>query len=160
MNIEILQPRPFDLVGRRIMIAGNAVGFEGQLQIEVTDGHVQFDALASAGSIAKQQFQAHVDIPGEVPFQLTRVFVTVKDEGGGEGVVPSVTVPVIFAAQFFETYVGYREYTIQPGDTLSAIAADQLGDPSLFHVLQQANPHIIADANVIFAGQVIRIPVR
>ena len=35
MNITILQPQPFDLVA--IMIAGNAVGFEGHLSVNVSE---------------------------------------------------------------------------------------------------------------------------
>ena len=161
MNIEILQPKPFDLVGSQILIAGNAVGFEGTLQIEVTDGHDSIEAIAMAGSLAIRPFQTQIDVPDEATFPSTRLFVTVKDEGGSdEGPVSSVTVPVIYAARFFETFAGWREYSIQPGDTLTSIAASQLGDGSLFHILQQANPHIIADADVIFVGQTIRIPIE
>lgn len=37
MNITILQPQPFDLVVVAIMIAGNAVGFEGHLSVNVSE---------------------------------------------------------------------------------------------------------------------------
>ena len=159
-NIEVQQPQPFDLVGNRILIAGQAVGFEGQIQVEVNDGHTVLSGIAGAGSLGKRQFQTAIEVPAEGTFQQSRLFITVKDEGGGEGVVPAVTVPVVYANFFFETYLGFRDYTVQPGDTLSTIAAAQLGDPALFPTLHLANPHIIADPNVIFPGQVIRIPIE
>lgn len=160
-NIELQQPRPFDLVGNHILVAGQAVGFEGLVQVEVSDGHTVLSAVAGAGSLGKRQFQTFVDVPSEGTFQQSLVFVTVKDEGGGgEGSVPSVTIPVVYANFFFETYLGFRDYTVQPGDTLSSIAAARLGDAALFTTLHLANPHIIADPNVIFPGQVIRIPIE
>ncbi|MEM6465494.1 MAG: LysM peptidoglycan-binding domain-containing protein [Pseudomonadota bacterium] len=160
MNIQILQPQPFDLVGQTIMIAGNAVGFEGHLSVSVSEGHVQFDAAASAGSIALRQFQATIEIPDAPNFQLDRVFVTVTDDSaGGEGVIPTVHVPVLYGPRILPGYIGYRNYTVAPGDTLSAISTSQYGDPGQISVIQRANAHIIDDPNVIFPGQELRIPI-
>ena len=58
MNITILQPQPFDLVGGAIMIAGNAVGFEGHLSVNVSEGHGEVTGSASAGAASIRQFQA------------------------------------------------------------------------------------------------------
>lgn len=160
MNIEIQQPQPFDLVGQKILIAGNAVGFEGHLSISVSEGHVGFDTAATAGSIALRQFQASIDIPDDPNFQLDRLFVTVQDDsGGGEAPIPIVHVPVLYGPRILPGYIGYRNYTVQAGDTLTAIAASQLGDPSMVSVIQRANAHFVTDPNVIFAGQELRIPV-
>ncbi|MEM9269684.1 MAG: LysM peptidoglycan-binding domain-containing protein [Pseudomonadota bacterium] len=160
MNIQILQPQPFDLVGQTIMIAGNAVGFEGHLSVSVSEGHVQFDAAASAGSIALRQFQATIEIPDTPNFQLDRVFVTVTDDSaGGEGGIPTVHVPVLYGPRILPGYIGYRNYTVAPGDTLSAISTSQYGDPGQVSVIQRANAHIIDDPNVIFPGQELRIPI-
>ena len=63
MNIEVLQPKPFDLVGDTIMIAGNAVGFEAHLSVTVTDGHGEVVGSATAGSVQIRQFQASIPIP-------------------------------------------------------------------------------------------------
>jgi nucleoid-associated protein YgaU len=46
---------------------------------------------------------------------------------------------------------------VQPGDTLTSIAQDQYGNGN-FQPIFQANQHILNDPNVIFAGQVLRIP--
>ncbi|MEM9584695.1 MAG: LysM peptidoglycan-binding domain-containing protein [Pseudomonadota bacterium] len=160
MNIEILQPKPFDLVGNTIMIAGNAVGFEGHLSISVSEGHVEFNGAASAGAIALRQFQATIEIPAHPNFQLDRLFVTVRDDSaGGEGGIPTVHVPVFYGPRILPGYVGYRNYTVAPGDTLSAISTSQYGDAGNVSVIQRANAHLIDDPNVIFPGQELRIPI-
>lgn len=160
MNIEILQPQPFDLVGQTIMIAGNAVGFEGHLSISVSEGHVQFDGAASAGAIALRQFQAQIDIPDDPEFQLDRLFVTVTDDSaGGEGAIPTVHVPVFYGPRILPGYIGYRNYTVAPGDTLSAISTSQYGNAGQVSVIQRANAHLIMDPDVIFPGQELRIPI-
>jgi nucleoid-associated protein YgaU len=48
---------------------------------------------------------------------------------------------------------------VQAGDTLSAIAQHHYGDGSLFHRIVAANPGTITDPDVIFPGQVLRIPI-
>lgn len=160
MNIEVLQPKPFDIVGSTIMIAGNAVGFEGHLSLSVSDGHVEFSGAAAAGAIALRQFQATVDIPDNPNFQLDRLFVTVTDDSaGGEGVIPTVHVPVFYGPRILSDYIGYRNYTVAPGDTLSAISTAHYGDPSHVSIIQRANAHLIDDPNVIFPGQDLRIPI-
>lgn len=161
MNIEILQPKPFDLVGSTILIAGNAVGFESHLTIRVSEGHDEIVGAATAGSTSIRQFQASIDIPADAAFQLNRLFVTIADDsGGGDGApVPTVTVPVLYGPMILEGYTGYWEHTVVAGDTLSAIARHYYdGNASRYTVIQQANQNIISDANLIFPGQVLRIP--
>ena len=160
MNIEILQPKPFDLVGSTIMIAGNAVGFEGHLSITVSEGHVEFTGAAMAGAIALRQFQATIEIPENPLFQLDRLFVTVTDDSaGGEGTIPTVHVPVFYGPRILPGYIGYRNYTVAPGDTLSAISTAHFGDASQVSAIQRANAHLISDPNLIFPGQELRIPI-
>ncbi len=160
MNIEVLQPKPFDLVGQTIMIAGNAVGFESHLTISVSEGHVEFTGAAVAGSIALRQFQATIDIPENPNFQLDRLFVTVKDDSaGGEGGIPTVHVPVFFGPRILAGYIGYRNHTVAPGDTLTAISQAHYGNPGQVSVIQRANAHLISDPDIIFPGQELRIPI-
>jgi len=158
MNIEILQPKPFDLVDSTIMIAGNAVGFESHLSISVSEGHVQFDAPATAGSIGLRQFQATVDIPANPNFQLDRLFVTVSDDSsGGPGAI--VHVPVFYGPRILPDYIGYRNYTVAAGDTLTSISTAEYGHAGNVSVIQRANAHLIDDPDVIFPGQNLRLPV-
>ena len=160
MNIELLQPKPFDLVGSTIMIAGNAVGFESHLSISVSEGHVQFDGPATAGSLGLQQFQATIEIPANPNFQLDRLFVTVKDDAaGGEGDIPIVHVPVFYGPRILPGYFGYRNYTVAVGDTLTSISQAEYGNPTQVSRIQRANAHLIDDPNVIFPGQGLRLPI-
>lgn len=160
MNIEIQQPQPFDLVGDTILIAGNAVGFESHLTIRVEEGHDEVVGAATAGSTSIRQFQASIDIPPETGFKLNRLFVTLADDSGGEDGVapPQATVSVLYGPLILPGYTGYFNHTVEPGDTLSALSNRYYGDGGKVSVIQQANQHIVTDPNLIFPGQVLRIP--
>ena len=159
MNIDIQQPRPFDLVGSKILIAGNAVGFESHLTIRVSDGHDEVVGAATAGSTSIRQFQASIDIPGDVAFTLTRLFVTVTDDsGGGEGPIPTVTLPVLYGPMILPGYTGYWLHEVVAGDTLTSLAQHYFDGSSNWQPIQQANQHLVSDPNLIFPGQLLRIP--
>lgn len=49
-------------------------------------------------------------------------------------------------------------YTIQKGDTLSAIAKSHYGDANKWHDLFEANREVIKDPDKIYPGQKIRVP--
>jgi nucleoid-associated protein YgaU len=49
-------------------------------------------------------------------------------------------------------------YIIQAGDTLSKIAKQYYGDANKYPRIFEANREVIKDANLIFPGQKIRIP--
>jgi len=49
-------------------------------------------------------------------------------------------------------------YVIKPGDTLSAIAKQFYGKASDYPKIVEANREVIKDANLIYPGQKIRIP--
>ncbi|MBO6918531.1 MAG: LysM peptidoglycan-binding domain-containing protein [Rhizobiaceae bacterium] len=155
-NIIIQQPQPFDIVDSKILIAGTAVAFEGTLTINVSDGHDDYSSFTNVGSLALKQFQGHIDIPDDNSFQLTRLFLRLADDTGNEN-GPAVVVPVLYGPKILPGYTGYRNYTVQPGDTLTKIAQDTYGDGN-FQPILQANQNIISDPNLIFVGQVLRIP--
>jgi nucleoid-associated protein YgaU len=50
-------------------------------------------------------------------------------------------------------------YTVQPGDSLSKIAKEQYGDAMKFGAIFEANQPMLTDADKIYPGQVLRIPV-
>ncbi len=160
MNVEIQQPQPFDLVGSTILVSGLAVGFEGHLTISATDGHDEVIGSAMAGSTAIRQFQGELAVPPTTAFQLDRLFLTVADDGGGGegGPPPMVTVPVLFGPLILPGFTGYREYTVLRGDSLTGIAQQQYGDGSKWTVIRAANQHFITNPDLIFPGQVLRIP--
>ena len=49
-------------------------------------------------------------------------------------------------------------YTIAKGDTLWGIASEFYGDGSKYPQIVEANLEVIKDADLIYPGQVIRIP--
>ena len=51
-----------------------------------------------------------------------------------------------------------RSYTVKPGDTLSAIARDQLGSANAYMRIFEANRDQLTDPDKIKPGQVLRIP--
>ena len=51
-----------------------------------------------------------------------------------------------------------RTYTVKPGDTLSGIAKDQLGDANAYMKIFEANRDQLSDPNKIKPGQVLKLP--
>ncbi|MES9826185.1 MAG: peptidoglycan-binding protein LysM [Candidatus Thiodiazotropha endolucinida] len=79
---------------------------------------------------------------------------TVLIAGNVQG-VSEVTADAITAPQQ-QAKVEY--YTIESGDTLSAIAKRFLGKASDYPKIFEANREVIKDPNLIYPGQKIRIP--
>jgi nucleoid-associated protein YgaU len=51
-----------------------------------------------------------------------------------------------------------RTYTVKKGDSLSKIAKREYGDAQQWHRIFEANRDTIKDADLIYPGQVIRLP--
>jgi nucleoid-associated protein YgaU len=51
-----------------------------------------------------------------------------------------------------------RTYTVEKGDTLSAISKKFYGDASDYNIIFEANKPMLADPDKIYPGQVLRIP--
>ena len=51
-----------------------------------------------------------------------------------------------------------RTYTVQPGDTLSKIAKEQLGNANAYMKIFEANKDQLTDPDKIKPGQVLKIP--
>ncbi len=49
-------------------------------------------------------------------------------------------------------------YTVKKGDYLSKIAKEMYGDASKYNVIFEANKPMLNDPNLIYPGQVLRIP--
>ena len=156
VTLDIQQPQPFDLVGSRILIAGNASAFEGSLGVTVTEGHAEVKSFITVGALGLRQVQGGIDIPADTPFQLDRLFLTLADDGATAN-GPQVTIPVLYGPRILPGYTGWQPYTVQPGDTLSGIAQSQYGT-SDFQPILRANQPVVTDPNLIFPGQVLRIP--
>lgn len=161
MANEIQQPKPYDLVGNPVLVAGIGTGFEATLQYRVHDGHDERTGFFNVGGGTGEhgQFQLAVDVSGAA-FQLDRLFVEVYEESAQDGSeINKVIVPVIYGARIVPTYIGYRIHVVQPGDTLSAIAQTNYGDASQYSRIVRANPLIVTDPDLIFAGQELKVPI-
>ncbi len=160
--IDVQQPAPYDIVGPNLQVAGQSLTFEGNVQWTLTEGHDQLDGFITNSGGGVTQFQFTITGIGDTAMKLPRLFLTVfeEDVSDGEGFPPpSVTVPVIYGPLLVDDFAGWQPYTVQAGDTLSAIAASFYGDATAFGIIAQANPLTIADPDVIFAGQELRIPI-
>jgi hypothetical protein len=161
MSIRMDQPRAFDLVGDPVMIAGIGTGFEGTINYRVHDGHDEVTGFITVGGGTGEhaQFQLKAKVTGAA-FQLDRLFVEVFEisaEDGSER--DKVSRPVLLATRMVKgRYIGYREHVVKKGDTLSQIAKDNLGTAD-FQRLVRANVQEISDPDLIFPGQLIRIPI-
>lgn len=158
--INVQQPAPFDIVGPDIQVGGESLTFEGNVQWSLTEGHDVLEGFITNGGSAVSQFQFTITGIEATAMKLSRLFLTVfeEDVSDGEGAATTVTVPVIYGPLLLEDFEGWQPYTIETGDTLSSIADRFYGDATAFPVLVAANPLTIADPNVIFGGQVIRVP--
>jgi len=161
MANEIQQPEAYDLVGNPILIGGIGSGFEATLQYRVHDGHDERTGHFNVGGGTGEhgQFQISVDVTGAA-FQLDRLFVEVFEESANDGSeINKVIVPVIYGPRIVTGYYGYRLHLVQPGDTLSAIANANYGDPNRYLDIARANPLLINDPDLIFPGQLLKIPI-
>ena len=105
------------------------------------------------------QFQLQVSVAGAA-FTLDRVFVEVFELSPADGSeINKVIVPAILGARIVSGYIGYREHVVRAGDTLWAIAQANYGDGSHFPRIVRANPNVITDPDLIFPGQVLKVPI-
>jgi len=156
VTLDIQQPQPFDLVGSTILIAGNATAFEGTLSITVSEGHDEYSSFTTVGALGLRQFQGSIDIPESNAFKLSRLFLTLADDTGNEN-GPSVVIPVLFGPKILSGYQGWQPHVVRRGDTLTKIAQQYYGT-NVYQPILEANQHVISDPNLIFVGQVLRIP--
>lgn len=158
--VKVLQPQPFDLVDDPVKVAGIGTGFEATLNVRVRDAKgaelVLTFVNAGGGTGELGNFQVSADLPATP--STARGFVEVFDPSGGAGPTNLVVVPLVFGTNLVPGYFGFSLRTVQAGDTLSSIAADEYGDANLFRRIFRANRNQIADADLIFPGQTLRIP--
>lgn len=161
MANEILQPRPYDLVGSPLLIGGIGNGFEATLQYRIHEGHDEVAGHFNVGGGTGEhgQFQLAVEVSGAA-FALDRLFVEIFEESARDGSeINKVIVPVIYGPRIVAGYVGYRLHTVAAGETLSAIARQHYGDAGRYHDIVRANPIAIDNPDLIFPGQQLRVPI-
>lgn len=161
MTIRMDQPRRFDLVGNPVMIAGIGTGFEATINYRVHEGHDEVTGAINVGGGTGEhgQFQVKARV-GNAAFQLDRLFVEVFEVSANDGSeINKVSKPVLLATRMVDgSYIGYREHVVKQGQTLSKIARKHYGTPDTEPLLR-ANAHQIDDPDLIFPGQIIRVPI-
>jgi nucleoid-associated protein YgaU len=158
--IAVRQPRPYDLVDLPVMACGVGTGFEGVIAARLRDANgtqlVQV-SIHVGGTGIWGNYSASLD-PGGVPStpQGTLEVFEVSAKDGSD--INKVVVPITFGRALIDPYHGFAQYTVVPGDTLSAIAQHWYGSAALWTRIYEANRNQIANPNLIFPGQVLRIP--
>ncbi|HEX2053745.1 MAG TPA: peptidoglycan-binding protein [Actinomycetota bacterium] len=159
--ISIRQPRPFDIVGDPIQVAGMVGAFEATFQARVRDANrnVLVDQTKTMGrgdGISEVAFEIVTGVP-PTPHGSVDIFEFSAEDGS---VVNRSVIPVVFGRGIMSGYGAFQTHTVQQGETLSGIARTFYGDPSLFNRIALANPHQVLDPNRIHPGQVLRVPIE
>lgn len=158
--IEVRQPQPSDLIGRRFTVAGFGTGFEATVLWRVLgeDGTPLAEGLVqAAGSMGViQDFGHDVLLPGSVSARGDHVVLQVfGDDASGEN--PPGTDLNEVPVTLFTGLQGWRLHEVVRGDTLSEIARD-VGENIRFQDVFEANRDVLTDPDEIFPGQVLRVP--
>lgn len=86
-----------------------------------------------------------------IPDWRNEIVADIKVAGGGASTAAASAAAGAGAA-------AGRTYTVKPGDTLSAIAKEHLGNASAYMKIFEANRDQLSDPDKIKPGQVLRIP--
>ncbi len=158
--IAVRQPQAFDIVDDPIDVCGIGTGFEATFHLRVLDarGTSLVETFVTAGGTGiLGNFAVELAV-GPVPStpQGTLEAFEQSAEDGSE--INKVVVPITFGRALIDPYIGFAQYRVEPGDTLSSIARQFYGDGSRVRILFEANRHQVTDPNRIFSGQLLRVP--
>ena len=159
--ISVRQPRPFDIVDDPVDVCGIGTGFEGTFSARVRDANGAQLALTSihAGGMGIWgNYHVAIALSG-IPSTTTGTVEVFEFSAKGDGTeLNKVTVPVSFGPALINPYNGFEQYTVQAGDSLSHIAQTKYGDANQWPRIFDANRDEISNPNLVFPGQVLRIP--
>ena len=117
-----------------------AKNFRFQGGAEERDGKLHFNGTVQTQDEANKIWDAIKTIPTWQQEVVADIRATGPAPGGSTGAQPE------------------RTYTVQPGDTLSKIAKEMLGDANAYKEIFNANRDQLADPDKIKPGQVLKIP--
>ena len=158
--ITVRQPKPYDLVDDPVAVCGVGTGFEATIAARVRDGNgaelVQV-AIRAGGTGIWGNY--HAELPLGAAPATAQGFVEVFGFHAGTGdEIEKVVVPVVFGRALIDPYHGFAQRIVVAGDALSSIAQQFYGDATHWPRIFEANRDQIADPDLIFPGQVLRIP--
>lgn len=163
--IDLQQPRALDIVDNPVMVAGQSLVFEANIEWRATLGGLEASGFfTGGGGVAVRQFQSTLDLSpllaapnaANAVAQLSLFSTSPQD---GAPIQDLVSVPVLLGDRIVADYEGWQPRTVVSGDTLSGLAGAIYGNPKAWPTLFEANRDRLADPNVIFAGQTLRIPI-
>lgn len=158
--IDVRQPRPEDIVGDPVGVAGVGTGFEATFYARVRDANGAELALVTVnagGTGIWGNFNVAIPLttaPGTARGAV-EVFAVSENDGSE---VNTLIVPVVFGTALVNPYHGFALHTVAAGETLAGIAAQWLGDGSRWPAIVEANRDEVSDPNLIQPGQVLRVP--
>jgi nucleoid-associated protein YgaU len=158
--ITVRQPQPYDIVDDPVAVSGIGTGFEGPFTARLRDGNgivLQQISIRAGGTGIWGNFHATLSLGG-VPLTVQGALEVFGFSSGDASEINKVVVPITFGLVLIYPYHGFAQYTVVSGDTLSAIAQQRYGDAAQWPRLFEANRDQIATPNLIFPGQVLRIP--
>ena len=158
--ITVRQPQAFDIVDDPIDVCGIGTGFEATFHLRVRDAAGAslagtFVTVGGTGILGNFSVELAVGVVPSTPQGTLEAFEQSAEDGSE---INKVVVPITFGRALIDPYIGFAQYRVEPGDTLSSIAEQFYGDGSRFGVLFEANRHQVTDPNRIFPGQLLRVP--
>jgi nucleoid-associated protein YgaU len=157
----VRQPQPSDIVDDPVEICGIGSGFEGVFSARVRDGNgaeLSQVNIRAGGTGILANYHAALSL-GQVPATPQGTLEVFEFSAKGDGAeLNKVVVPIVFGRALIDPYQGFAQYTVASGDTLSGIAHRFYGDAALFLRIFEANRDQISNPDLIFPGQVLRIP--
>lgn len=159
--ITVRHPRPYDIVDEAIEVCGVGTGFEGVITGRVRDGdgsELMQVSINAGGTGIWGNFHAEIMLLG-IPNSPNGTLEIFEFSQSGDGTeLNKIVVPIVFGRKLVYPYHGFAQYTVVSGDTLSAIANTWYGDPNQWTILFEANRDQIFNPDLIFPGQVLRVP--
>jgi nucleoid-associated protein YgaU len=100
----------------------------------------------------------HTTLATGIPGTPQGVLEVYENSAADGSEINKVVVPITFGPALIDPYHGFAQYTVLAGDSLWAISEQWYGDGNLFGRIFEANRDQILDPDLIYPGQVLRIP--
>jgi nucleoid-associated protein YgaU len=167
MLIDVRMPRPHELVGSlvtglQIQTAIMFYGTGGSYTLRIVDDNGAVLARQTASGAGSGEFGGPLDLVftlPTIPSTIDGRFEILVGLAGSDS--PIVSVPIQFGAAISDQYMSFVLHTVQPGESLYAIAELEYqygGGGALWNQIYLANRHQVSDPNLIHPGQVLLVP--